>query len=114
MKKFNITVNGLAYEVEVEEITSEEKPKKKAAASSNPKQHVVKRDNGGVTAPMPGVVTEIHVQVGDEITEDDSVLILEAMKMENEILAGKGGIVKDILVSSGQTVAVGDLLIVIE
>lgn len=115
MKRFNITVNGLSYEVEVEEVL-EDKPRKKApaAAAVNPKQHAIRKESGGVSAPMPGVITEIHVQVGDLVSTDQPVLILEAMKMENEITTGKSGKIKEILIESGQTVAAGDLLIVIE
>ncbi|MHB1405678.1 MAG: biotin/lipoyl-containing protein [Desulfitobacteriaceae bacterium] len=114
MKRFNITVNSLSYEVEVEEVF-EDKPRKKVpVAAANPKQHAVRKESGGVSAPMPGVITEIHIRIGDLVSTDQPVLILEAMKMENEILAGKNGEIKEILVESGQKVAAGDLLIVIE
>ena len=113
MRRFNITVNGLAYEVEVEEIGND-RPAKKPAAKDNSQKHVVRKGNSGVTAPMPGVITDIRVKVGDQISEAQTVMILEAMKMENEISAGKFGVVKEIVVSYGQTVAAGDLLLVID
>lgn len=113
MKRFNITVNGLGYEVEVEEVGND-RPTKKPAAKDNSQKHVVRKGNGGVTAPMPGVITDIRVKVGDQISEAQTLMILEAMKMENEITSGKHGIVKELVVSSGQTVAAGDLLLVIE
>ena len=130
MKKFNITVNGLAYEVEVEEVTVKaalpasapaktpapaKKNGAKAAQGAKAKpQPAAPKQGEGVTAPMPGLVTEILVEVGDTVTDDQTVLILEAMKMENEIIAGKNGVVKEIAVTSGQTVAAGDMLIVLE
>ena len=113
MRRFNITVNGLAYEVEVEEVGND-RPAKKTADKDNSQIHVVRKGNGGVTAPMPGVITDIRVKVGEQISEAQTLMILEAMKMENEISSGKFGVVKEIVVSSGQTVAAGDLLLVIE
>lgn len=116
MRRFNITVNGSVYEVEVEEV-GHDKPAKKTAVkdySQKSQKHIVRKGNGGVTAPMPGVITDIRVKVGERILEAQTLMILEAMKMENEISAGKFGVVKEIVVSSGQTVAAGDLLLVID
>lgn len=113
MRRFNITVNGSVYEVEVEEV-GHDKPAKKTADKDYSQKHIVRKGNGGVKAPMPGVITDIRVKVGEQILEAQTLMILEAMKMENEISAGKFGIVKEIVVSSGQTVAAGDLLLVIE
>lgn len=67
-----------------------------------------------VSAPLPGSVWEVKVAVGDAIEEDQVVLILEAMKMENEIAAEEGGTVKAVLVEKGQAVKAGDPLIEIE
>lgn len=113
MRRFNITINGSVYEVEVEEV-GHDKPAKKTADKEYSQKHIVRKGNGGVKAPMPGVITDIRVKVGEQILEAQTLMILEAMKMENEISAGKFGIVKEIVVSSGQTVAAGDLLLVIE
>lgn len=67
-----------------------------------------------VSAPLPGSVWEIKVAVGDTVEEDQVVLILEAMKMENEIVAEEGGTVKAVLVEKGQAVKAGDPMIEIE
>lgn len=67
-----------------------------------------------VKAPLPGSVWEVKVAVGDTVEEDQVVLILEAMKMENEIAAEEEGTVKAILVEKGQAVKAGDPLIEIE
>jgi len=67
-----------------------------------------------VTAPMPGSVIEVKVKEGDSVREGDTLLILEAMKMENEVTAPVSGIVKSIHVTSGATVNTGELIMVIE
>lgn len=67
-----------------------------------------------ITSPLPGTVWEIKVEVGQEISEDEVVLILEAMKMENEILSDDAGVVKSILVNKGDLVKAGESLIEIE
>lgn len=133
MKKYNITVNGTSYEVEVEEIneagTTEVKssvqtqtnskpaPKKvveKAVKKETPKAPVAASvPSGGTTveAPMPGVILDIKVNVGDEVQAGDVILILEAMKMENEITAPASGKVSAIHASKGNNVGSGDVLI---
>lgn len=113
IKKFNIKVNGQDYDVEVQEISHSDKIKKMTPNISQTRQ--VHQDNGGnVVAPMPGVVTSLKVSVGDQVSSDQAVVTLEAMKMENEIPAGKTGTVKEINVKVGQGVAAGELLVVIE
>jgi len=135
MKKYNITVNGTSYEVEVEEIneagTTEVKssvqtqtnskpaPKKvveKAVKKETPKAPVAESvSSGGTTveAPMPGVILDIKVNVGDEVQAGDVILILEAMKMENEIKAHRDGIVSAIQVAKGASVNAGMALLVL-
>lgn len=67
-----------------------------------------------ITAVMPGSILEVKVEEGQQIEEDQTVLILEAMKMENEIPAEQGGVVKKIFVETGQAVKVGQALIEVE
>ena len=67
-----------------------------------------------VTSPLPGSIWEVKVAVGDQVEEDQVVLVLEAMKMENEIFTDFGGTVKEVLVEKGQTVKAGDPLVEIE
>jgi len=64
-------------------------------------------------APMPGIIFEVKVKVGDVVNIGDVLLILEAMKMENELAADKAGTVKEVKVTKGQAVNGGDPLIVI-
>jgi len=73
-----------------------------------------KDDAGSITAPMPGKLVSIKVKVGDKVQANTLVAVLEAMKMENEILAGVAGTVKEIKVKPGETVDGGKTLLVIE
>jgi len=70
-------------------------------------------DAGVVTSPMPGVINDIRVKAGDEVKPGDVLVILEAMKMENQIKADIAGTVKEIRVTKGQAVNSGDPLVVI-
>ena len=119
MKKYTITVNGTAYEVEVEEagvVASAPKaaPKAAPAPAAAPKAAApVAAGATTVSAPMPGKVLSVNVKAGDAVKSGDVLLILEAMKMQNEIMAPADGTVSDVRVSAGQTVATGDVMIVL-
>ncbi|GAB6106963.1 biotin/lipoyl-containing protein [Fusibacter bizertensis] len=132
MKKFNITVNGKSYEVDVEEVggTMASAPvrrqetsiptqatKQAAAPVSAPtaKAAPVPTVEGGETinSPMPGTILDIKVSVGDMVANGAVLLILEAMKMENEIMAPVAGKVLSINVTKGASVNSGDVLVVI-
>jgi glutaconyl-CoA decarboxylase len=137
MKQFKIKVNGQEYMVEVEEISDEnqssvststvstakpeqqtktiKKPEVKPAPQPESKKTVEKGPAEGeeIQAPMPGKVLKINVSEGDSINEGDTVLILEAMKMENEIVANTSGKVKKISVSVNDMVETDDILMVI-
>ncbi len=69
---------------------------------------------GGVYPPMPGKITEVKVSVGDKVKEGQTVCILEAMKMFNELKASKAGTIKEVNVESGSAVTPNDLLILVE
>jgi glutaconyl-CoA/methylmalonyl-CoA decarboxylase subunit gamma len=131
MKKFNITVNGKSYEVDVEEIggvsarpvaapsaPAPSAPAPKAAApKAAPAQAAAPAPvpTGGetVVSPMPGTILDIKVAVGDSIASGDVLVILEAMKMENEIMAPCAGKVLSINCNKGASVNSGDVLVVI-
>ena len=131
MRKFNITVNGKAYEVEVEEVggavsapvsrpaaaprAAAPAPKPAAAPAPKAAPAPAEAPAGGntITAPMPGTVLDIKVNVGDTVANGDVLLILEAMKMENEIMAPAGGKIVSINATKGASVNAGDVLIVI-
>lgn len=129
MKKFNITVNGKSYEVDVEEIggvpSAPAAPRaavsKSTAQAATPKAtpkaapKAAPSGNGtNITAPMPGTIFALKVSEGDTISAGDCVLVLEAMKMENEISSPVDGTVTSILVKTGDSVNGGDILVVIE
>ena len=129
MKKFQITFKGQVYELDVEEIggsistpvvtkpASAQTPTPMAplapAKDATPKT-ATPTPAGAQTilAPMPGKIFKVNVQAGDVIKRGDTICILEAMKMENEIMATQEGKVIEIRVVVGQTVSTGDVLVV--
>jgi biotin carboxyl carrier protein len=115
-----LTVNGEEYTVEMEKQAECEKPKpvvRPAAASSDDApaadKAAVNKANA-IKAPLPGVITEINVAVGDEVQAGDTVIVLEAMKMANALQAEKAGKVTAICVKIGESVMEDDALVVIE
>jgi biotin carboxyl carrier protein len=116
MKKFNIKVNGTAYEVEVEEVKSAAPAKAaapKAAPAAAPVAAAPKAPAGAkvVEAPLPGTITKILVTPGQTIKSGEVVIKMEAMKMENDITSEFAGTVKAILVEQGGQVQSGQAMI---
>ena len=109
MKKFHITVNGTAYEVDVEEIGAAAPVAAPAAAPAAP---VAAAPAGGVViaCPMPGTIIDIKVNVGDVVSEGQILVVFEAMKMENEIVAPCAGTVASVNVNKGDSVDSGSVL----
>lgn len=132
----HVIVNGTPYEVEI--VGAKARPSSKShvslapsssssaqitpasAAQSTPAPAAASAasaapaSGAAVKSPLPGTVLALKVNVGDTVSAGQTLLILEAMKMENNIDAPNGGVVKQILVQQGATVAEGDNLIVIE
>ena len=129
IKKFNVIVNGNSYEVEVEEIKDGVQPVAPAVqrpaaapapapaaptAAPAPKAAPVAVSGAGtVAAPMPGTVLDIMVKEGDVVKSGQVCVILEAMKMENELPAPCDGTVKSVNVTKGASVNTADVLVVI-
>lgn len=123
MKKYLITVKGISYEVEVEEIKEENvlsrqkemEPKiieQKAEVVAEKKSEPVIFDSKKIiNSPMPGSILKVKVKAGDSVKKGDVLVILEAMKMENEILAPDDEVVASVSVSEGATVSTGDILV---
>ena len=117
-----VTVNGEAYKVEMEKEAKPEKKKpvlgKPAAAESASDEPAANKaavnKNNAIKAPLPGVITDIKVAVGDEVQAGDTVIVLEAMKMANNLQAEKAGKVTAICVKVGESVMEDDALVVIE
>ena len=108
MKKFNVTVNGTAYDVEVNEV------KAGGAAAPAPKAAApVPAGAETVKAPMPGKILSVAVSAGQQVKKGETLLILEAMKMQNEIAAPHDATVTEVRVSANQTVATGDDMVVL-
>ncbi len=126
MRRFRITVNGKVFEVEAEELPgaptrppaafATEKPEPKPFQAPVAHEGALKASNAGATsveAPLPGLVLDVKVVPGQSVEEGQVLVILEAMKMENEITADQAGVVKDVLVAKGASVAAGDPLVVL-
>ncbi|MDD4336032.1 MAG: biotin/lipoyl-binding protein [Firmicutes bacterium] len=132
MRRFRVLVNGTTYEVEVEEVggtapqaspvqpaTAKPAPSAPAPAANPAKRAAAPkpaapRGGSSVTAPMPGTIIDIKVKEGDKVEPRTVVAMLEAMKMENEIFAGRSGVVTHIAVEKGASVNTGDLLVSID
>ncbi len=143
MRRFKVTVNGKEYEVEVEEQgasasrddaapqvrvqppASPGTSKAKRPVPTRPKADESKKEqpakakstpsgSGVLNAPIPGTIIEVNITIGQEVKVGDVLLVLEAMKMQNEITAPWDGKVKEVKVSKGTSVNTGDPLLTIE
>lgn len=130
MKNYRITVNGNTYDVQVEEVSGGAAPAASVqntapapaaalaqAASPAPAPAAAPAAAAGsgqsVTSPMPGSILDIKVGVGDKVSANQVVIVLEAMKMENEIVTPVAGTVTSVTVTKGQQVASGDVLVTV-
>lgn len=120
MRKFMINVNGKSYEVDVEEITGGASAPAAAPAvaqapvaapAAAPAAPAGAQGSVTVTAPMPGTVLQVKVKVGDAVKAGQAVVVLEAMKMENEIVVPQDGTIASVNVSQGASVNNGDVLV---
>ena len=121
MKNYRITVNGTSYDVSVEELAGGVAPVAApvaaapvAAPAAAPAPALAAKSAGAgsikVASPMPGKILDVKANVGDAVKKGQVILILEAMKMENEVVAPEDGTVASIDVASGATVEAGDTL----
>ncbi|OAT81685.1 biotin/lipoyl-containing protein [Desulfotomaculum copahuensis] len=130
MRKFKVTIQDSEYAVAVEEVTEGcigATGRNNICTSSSPASAPVRtltpvkptpvkinKNNGLVNVPIPGIIISILVQVGDNVKKGDVIMILEAMKLENEITATKDGKVAAINVIEGQSVNTDEIVLVIE
>lgn len=129
MRKFRINVDGSTYDVEVEELGAGGAPAAPAPAAAAPAAApappapkpaakpaaapAAVGDGTPVNAPMPGTILRVDAKQGQNVKAGDTLMVLEAMKMENEILSPKDGVVSSIAVKQGDSVQTGALLAVI-
>ncbi len=126
MKKYNVTVNGNSYEITLEVVDAADvkaapakvetpAPAPAAAPAPAPAAPAAPVANGGetVSSPMPGTILSVNVTNGAQVKSGDVLMVLEAMKMENEIIAPCDGTVASVNVSNGASVETGTVLCVI-
>ena len=129
LRKFKIAIDGKEYLVEMEEIGGVQQPVQApvaaapaapVAAPAAPAEQaapaaapVSAASGDAMTSPMPGTILRVLVNIGDEVKENQPLMILEAMKMKNEVVANHAGKVAGIHVNQGQVVNAGDALITI-
>ena len=128
MRRFQVNVNGTSYDVTVEELGAEDSSSevksfapqvvnnnKTVSSQTKPvekKQELKKGDT--VNAPMPGNIVNVLVSEGQTVKSGQVLVVLEAMKMENEIVSPKDAKVAQVVVSKGASVNTGDVLVVLE
>ncbi len=119
MKNLKVTVNGVAYDVQVEEVGTSSAPSVAAAAPAAPTPAAPaakpaaapKAGAETIKAPMPGTILNILVKPGQKVAKGDTLLILEAMKMENEIVSPRDAVVAGVSVNKGESVDSGTPLV---
>ncbi len=104
-----LKVNDKLYIVEVEFEDKESSSIKKQSVNNE-----ISSSNNYITAPMPGLITDIKVKIGDKVNSDTVVAVIEAMKMENEVFAGRDGTIKEILVKERQSINQNDVIFTLE
>ena len=110
MKLYKVKVNGKVYEVELETV---EEIKGSITQTKMETSQTVNNNHQAVVAPMQGTILKSHVKVGSKVTKGTLLFVLEAMKLENEILAPHDGIITELLVSPGQKVDLNQQLLIL-
>ena len=112
MKKYRVNVNGTQYDITLEVLEGEAAaaPAPKAAPAPAPKA-AAPAGGQAVNAPMPGTILAVNVKPGQAVKRGEVLAVLEAMKMENEIMAPADGTVSAVNVTKGQSVQSGDVLL---
>lgn len=116
MKNYKVNVNGTEYAISIELMSETEAQSAKAAPQAAPKAAAPAAAGEGtkVSAPMQGTILSVNVKNGDTVKKGQVLFILEAMKMENEIMASNDGVVTSVCVENGASVQNGTLLCTIK
>lgn len=117
MKNYKVVVNGTEYAISIELISEQEAKAAQAAPKAAPAQAAAPAAAGEgekISAPMPGNILAVNVKEGDVVKKGQVLMILEAMKMENEIMAGTDGTITSVCVTKGATVETGAVLCTIK
>ncbi len=130
MKQLKITVNGITYDVAVEEVGATAAPAASMpvapaapvaaapvaapAAQTEPAPQVADGDGEPILAPMPGTILSVAVSAGQSVKKGDLLCVLEAMKMENEIVSPRDAVVSAVTCARGETVDAGKSLVVLK
>lgn len=117
MKNYKVIVNGTEYAISIDLISEEEAKKAQAApapVAAAPAAPAAAGEGEQVNAPMPGTILSVNVKEGDAVKKGQVLFILEAMKMENEIMANVDGTITSVGVTKGATVETGALLCTIK
>ncbi len=115
-----LEVNGTPYTVELEKEVKKSKTPKlvRSVVQNKPEESVIKKTHTSgamkVLSPLPGTITQIHVKAGDTVSKGAKLISMEAMKMENSVLAEKAGVVANLKVAIGDNVLQNDVLLEIE
>ena len=113
MKNYRVNVNGTEYEVAIEEISAGEVKTTAKAEAPAPKAPAAAGAGEKITAPMPGNILSVNVSAGQTVKSGEVLMILEAMKMENEIMAPRDGTVAQVVTAKGAKVETGSPLVVL-
>jgi biotin carboxyl carrier protein len=111
---YRIDLNGKQAVVSIEEVAEKITARVPSLGIAEKREKLEIKEPGGIYAMLPGTVVKIFVSEGERIEVGDPILILEAMKMENEITSPKSGVIKKLNVKKGEKVETGDLLAIIE
>ena len=121
MKNYKVNVNGTEYIISIELMSDEEMAKAKEAVKASPAAQDAQNapvnasgEGAEIKAPMQGTILSVNVNAGDSVKKGDVLFILEAMKMENEIVSAFDGTVSSVSVQKGASVATGEVLCTIK